>query len=49
MESRLLALAFAYGYGKPHERDELTGAEGGSLEPQVNIYMPDKGSHANLP
>lgn len=29
MEPRLLALAFAYAYGKPRERLESTGAEGG--------------------
>ena len=29
MEPRLLALAFTYGYGRPHERLESTGAEGG--------------------
>jgi hypothetical protein len=49
MEPKLLALAFAYAYGKPRERVELTGAESGPLEPQVIFYIPSKERHANLP
>ena len=39
MEPRLLALAFAYAYGKPRERVESTGAGGGQL-PNVTFYIP---------
>jgi len=49
MEPKLLALAFAYAYGKPRERVELTGAEGDPLEPKVTIYMPFNARHANTP
>ena len=40
MEPRLLALAFTYGYGKPRERVESTGAGGGTLAPRVTFYLP---------
>ena len=43
MEPKLLA--FAYAYGKPRERVELTGAESGPL-PNVTIYMPYNERHA---
>jgi hypothetical protein len=42
MEPKLLALTFAYAYGRPCERVELTGAESGPLEPQVIFYIPSK-------
>ena len=40
MEPKLLGLAFAYGYGKPRERVESTGAGGGTLAPRVTFYLP---------
>jgi hypothetical protein len=49
MEPKLLALAFAYAYGKPRERVELTGAENAPLEPQMIFYLPSKDPHANPP
>jgi hypothetical protein len=48
MEPKLLALCFSYAYGKPREHIELTGAEGGPLEPQVTIYIPEKEHQATL-
>lgn len=40
MEPKLLALAFAYAYGKPRERVESTGAGDCTLEPRVTFYLP---------
>lgn len=45
MEPKLLAMDFAYAYGKPRERVELTGAESCSL-PNVTIYMPHNERHS---
>lgn len=39
MEPKLLALAFAYAYGKPRERVESTRAGDSTLEPRVT-FMP---------
>lgn len=42
MEPRLLAMAFAYGYGRPHERLESAGAEGGKplqVEPRPKLNL----------
>jgi hypothetical protein len=47
MEPKLLTLCFSYGYGKAREHIELTGAEGGPLEPQVIFYLPTKERDAN--
>ena len=49
MEPKLLALVFAYAYGRPRQRIEMTGAESGALESQVIIYLPSKNGQANLP
>lgn len=42
MEPKLLTMAFAYGYGRPHERLESTGAEGGKplqVEPRHKLDL----------
>lgn len=49
MDPRLLLIAFSYAYGRPRERVELTGAEGGPPEPQVQFYLPSNERHANQP
>ena len=46
---KAIEIILAYGYGKPREHVELTGAESAPLEPQVIFYLPSKERHANLP
>jgi len=46
---KAIELILAYGYGKPREHVELTGAENAPLEPQMIFYLPSKDPHANPP
>jgi hypothetical protein len=44
---KAIEIILAYGYGKPREHVELTGAESGPLESQVIFYMPFKERQPN--
>ena len=48
MEPKLLALAFAYAYGKPRERVESTGAGNGTFQSNVSFYLPNNNRNPSI-
>jgi hypothetical protein len=48
IEPKLLALAFAYAYGRPRERVEAIGTEDGSMATRVIFYLPSNQRDAQI-
>lgn len=40
---RALELLMAYAYGRPRQRQEISGPDGGDIAGRVVIYIPDNG------
>ena len=43
LDPGLIRMLYQYGYGRPPEKLELSGPDGGPIRANVQIYLPDNG------